>query len=249
MSRLSPSVSAVREEWMASCGLGVLSVQELVSEKDQPPVRTSRRAFEPQLDFVPAPAFAAAFERSDIFCSMRAALDAPVDKTKAHPGALMTSTYGAPGWDSLRALFKVKVNGFGKDPKVFARVMGYCEQFDVHSSGTTVREAIETSAILRLSKGVSAEQERFVLRLRMQFARCSNNFAAGASVPPDAHTHYSHQEHYASPLASVQTNRRQAVQRAEFVEECLRIVELDVIQARSSACRASLACRVSSSSG
>jgi ABC-type multidrug transport system ATPase subunit len=54
----------------------------------------------------------------------------------------------------------VKVNGFSKDPTSFARVMGYCEQFDVHSSGTTVKEAVETSAILRLSKDISAEQAR-----------------------------------------------------------------------------------------
>ena len=54
----------------------------------------------------------------------------------------------------------VKVNGFDKDAASFARVMGYCEQFDTHSSGTTVREAIETSAVLRLSKDISAEQVR-----------------------------------------------------------------------------------------
>ena len=35
---------------------------------------------------------------------------------------------------------------------------GYCEQFDTHSSGTTVAEAVEISALLRLSKNISKEQ-------------------------------------------------------------------------------------------
>jgi ABC-type multidrug transport system ATPase subunit len=55
---------------------------------------------------------------------------------------------------------EVKVNGFDKNPASFARFMGYCEQFDVHCSGTTVKEAIEISAILRLSKDISKEQAR-----------------------------------------------------------------------------------------
>lgn len=53
---------------------------------------------------------------------------------------------------------RVTVNGFDKEPGSFARVMGYCEQFDTHSSGTTVEEAIRTSATLRLSKDISPEQ-------------------------------------------------------------------------------------------
>ena len=52
----------------------------------------------------------------------------------------------------------VKVNGFDKDPATFARVMGYCEQFDTHSSGATVEEALHTSATLRLPSTVTAEQ-------------------------------------------------------------------------------------------
>jgi ABC-type multidrug transport system ATPase subunit len=52
------------------------------------------------------------------------------------------------------------VNGFDKDPAAFARVMGYCEQFDVHSSGTTVEEAVRTSAELRLGKSINVEEVR-----------------------------------------------------------------------------------------
>jgi ABC-type multidrug transport system ATPase subunit len=57
-----------------------------------------------------------------------------------------------------RAQGKVTVNGFDKNPATFARVMGYCEQFDVHSPGLTVKESIHLSADLRLAKDVALEQ-------------------------------------------------------------------------------------------
>jgi hypothetical protein len=84
---------------------GAASVQELVSKKDQQPIRTNSRAFEPHLNFVPAPAFSAAFEHSDVFRKMRVTLDRPFDKAKAHPASLMKSEYGIPGWESVKALF------------------------------------------------------------------------------------------------------------------------------------------------
>lgn len=55
---------------------------------------------------------------------------------------------------------KVTVNGFDKKADSFARVMGYGEQFDFHSSGATVEEALHTSALLRLSREISNEQVR-----------------------------------------------------------------------------------------
>lgn len=54
----------------------------------------------------------------------------------------------------------VTVNGFPKEPATFARVMGYCEQFDTHSAGATVEEAIRTSAVLRLGASVSSADVR-----------------------------------------------------------------------------------------
>ena len=80
-------------------------VQELVSKKDQAPLRMDRGRFEPQLDFVPAPAFAAAFEKSSVFRETRAVLDTPFDKSKAHPAALCKSKYGVPGYEAVKALF------------------------------------------------------------------------------------------------------------------------------------------------
>ncbi|KAL4440309.1 hypothetical protein ABPG75_003310 [Micractinium tetrahymenae] len=45
---------------------------------------------------------------------------------------------------------EVLCNGFPKDPAAFARMMGYCEQTDIHIPYTTVQEALEFSAALRL---------------------------------------------------------------------------------------------------
>ena len=79
-------------------------MQELVSKKDQATLRTDPNKFEPQLDFVPAPALAAAFERSGVYKDTRARLDTPFDKSKSHPGALMKSKFGVAGWDAVKAL-------------------------------------------------------------------------------------------------------------------------------------------------
>ena len=75
-----------------------------MSKKDQPALRADRSKFEPQVDFVPAAAFAAAFQRSTLFGETKAILDKPFDKTHSHPASLMKSMYGIPGWDHVKAL-------------------------------------------------------------------------------------------------------------------------------------------------
>lgn len=55
------------------------------------------------------------------------------------------------------------LQGFPKEQKSFARVSGYVEQSDIHSPQTTVREALQYSASLRLGPEVSRERrEAFV---------------------------------------------------------------------------------------
>ncbi|GAQ78767.1 pleiotropic drug resistance protein [Klebsormidium nitens] len=57
----------------------------------------------------------------------------------------------------------IRVGGFPKDQKTFARVSGYVEQTDIHSPQTTVREALQYSAWLRLPQDVDpATREEFV---------------------------------------------------------------------------------------
>lgn len=41
------------------------------------------------------------------------------------------------------------VNGYPKEQKTWSRVVGYVEQFDIHSETATVREALEFSSRLR----------------------------------------------------------------------------------------------------
>ncbi|KAK9788281.1 hypothetical protein WJX73_004447 [Symbiochloris irregularis] len=48
----------------------------------------------------------------------------------------------------------IRINGHPKVHETFARVSGYCEQFDIHSPQTTVVEALLFSAELRFEKGV-----------------------------------------------------------------------------------------------
>lgn len=89
---------------MRACHRRATLVQELVSKKDQPALRADRSKFEPQADFVPAAAFAAAFKRSSVYSDTRAILDKPFNKARSHPAALLKSQYGVPGWDHLKAL-------------------------------------------------------------------------------------------------------------------------------------------------
>lgn len=48
----------------------------------------------------------------------------------------------------------IKVSGYQKNQKSFARISGYCEQFDIHSPNVTVYESLLYSAWLRLSPEV-----------------------------------------------------------------------------------------------
>lgn len=75
-----------------------------MSKKDQPALRTDRDAFEPQLDYVPAAALAAAFKRSPLFAETRAILDKPFDRERSHPAALLKSKFGTRGWVAVKAL-------------------------------------------------------------------------------------------------------------------------------------------------
>ncbi len=53
---------------------------------------------------------------------------------------------------------EIKLNGFATDVNTFSRVTAYVEQADIHSAFSTVKEAVEFSAHLRLPASVSDEQ-------------------------------------------------------------------------------------------
>lgn len=51
---------------------------------------------------------------------------------------------------------ELRVGGHPKEQATFARIAGYVEQFDIHSPQTTVHEALQFSAALRLPSKIDA---------------------------------------------------------------------------------------------
>ncbi|CAN7013037.1 hypothetical protein IGI04_012326 [Brassica rapa subsp. trilocularis] len=58
----------------------------------------------------------------------------------------------------------IQVGGYRKVQETFARVSGYCEQFDIHSPNLTIRESLEYSAWLRLPSSINSETKRAIVR-------------------------------------------------------------------------------------
>ncbi|XP_071724267.1 LOW QUALITY PROTEIN: ABC transporter G family member 31-like [Rutidosis leptorrhynchoides] len=54
----------------------------------------------------------------------------------------------------------IKISGYPKEQRIFARISGYVEQNDIHSPQVTVEESLFFSASLRLPKEVSKEKNR-----------------------------------------------------------------------------------------
>ncbi|CAB78565.1 ABC transporter like protein [Arabidopsis thaliana] len=52
---------------------------------------------------------------------------------------------------------EIKVGGYPKVQETFARVSGYCEQFDIHSPNITVEESLKYSAWLRLPYNIDSK--------------------------------------------------------------------------------------------
>ncbi|XP_010532489.1 PREDICTED: ABC transporter G family member 41-like isoform X2 [Tarenaya hassleriana] len=58
---------------------------------------------------------------------------------------------------------EIRVGGFLKVQETFARVSGYCEQFDIHSPNITVEESLRYSAWLRLPHDIDAKTKREIV--------------------------------------------------------------------------------------
>ncbi|KAF1863633.1 hypothetical protein Lal_00030702 [Lupinus albus] len=54
----------------------------------------------------------------------------------------------------------IKISGYPKEQRTFARISGYVEQNDIHSPQVTIEESLWFSASLRLPKEVSVEKRR-----------------------------------------------------------------------------------------
>ena len=53
----------------------------------------------------------------------------------------------------------IKISGYPKEQRTFARISGYVEQNDIHSPQVTVEESLWFSSSLRLPKEVSIEKK------------------------------------------------------------------------------------------
>lgn len=56
----------------------------------------------------------------------------------------------------------ITVSGYPKKQETFARISGYCEQFDIHSPYVTVYESLLFSAWLRLSPEVDNATKKVI---------------------------------------------------------------------------------------
>lgn len=53
----------------------------------------------------------------------------------------------------------IRISGYPKNQATFTRVLGYCEQSDIHSPQITVNESLIYSAFLRLPMNVNNEEK------------------------------------------------------------------------------------------
>ena len=58
---------------------------------------------------------------------------------------------------------EIKISGFPKEQRTFARISGYVEQNDIHSPQVTVEESLQFSSSLRLPKEISEEKRRVII--------------------------------------------------------------------------------------
>ena len=58
---------------------------------------------------------------------------------------------------------EIKISGFPKEQRTFARISGYVEQNDIHSPQVTVEESLQFSSSLRLPKEISKEKRRVII--------------------------------------------------------------------------------------
>lgn len=70
----------------------------------------------------------------------------------------------------------IKISGYPKEQRTFARISGYVEQNDIHSPQVTVEESLWFSSSLRLPKEVNQEKRRvrccLILALYTPFMSC-----------------------------------------------------------------------------
>ncbi|CAH9132735.1 unnamed protein product [Cuscuta epithymum] len=78
---------------------------------------------------------------------------------------------------------EIKVSGFAKKQKTFARISGYCEQNDIHSPHLTVYESLTFSAWLRLPSEVDSETRNLFMMEVMELVELTSLRDALVGLP------------------------------------------------------------------
>ncbi|XP_058724835.1 pleiotropic drug resistance protein 1-like [Vicia villosa] len=68
----------------------------------------------------------------------------------------------------------ITISGYPKNQKTFARISGYCEQFDIHSPNVTVYESLLYSAWLRLSPDIDHETRKMFIEEVMELVELNS---------------------------------------------------------------------------
>ncbi|KAF8396936.1 hypothetical protein HHK36_018571 [Tetracentron sinense] len=78
---------------------------------------------------------------------------------------------------------EIRISGFPKEQKTFARISGYVEQTDIHSPQVTVEESLWFSSSLRLPKEVSKENKHEFVEEVMKLVELDNLRQALVGLP------------------------------------------------------------------
>ncbi|XP_020587828.1 ABC transporter G family member 42-like [Phalaenopsis equestris] len=77
----------------------------------------------------------------------------------------------------------IRISGYPKNQATFTRVLGYCEQNDIHSPQITVNESLIYSAFLRLPMNVNKEEKMKFIDEVMELVELSNLKDAIVGLP------------------------------------------------------------------
>ncbi|XP_042048272.1 ABC transporter G family member 29-like [Salvia splendens] len=77
----------------------------------------------------------------------------------------------------------IRISGFPKKQETFARILGYCEQNNIHSPHVTVHESLMYSAFLRLPQDVSNHEKMIFVSEVMRLVELDNLKDAIVGIP------------------------------------------------------------------
>ncbi|RVW53909.1 Pleiotropic drug resistance protein 1 [Vitis vinifera] len=102
-------------------------------------------------------------------------------------GAGKNHSDGCIGWKKTSGYIEgiIKVSGYPQKQETFARVLGYCEQTDIHSPHVTVYESLLYSAWLRLPSEVDSATRKMFIEEVMELVELNSLREALVGLPSE----------------------------------------------------------------